>query len=176
MKAQGLNRQELATQIKVKVQNLYKWIQKGAEEVKPQEWEDKEKLEKWFFGKVEHVPQETGKNSTDITDQALLNLAISEKDRSAAEKDRAAAELIREENNRKIINHLTASSRPESSQALDAMLPGLKNILIQLGVVAKAWTEEEGTQGIDKWLYGTVQKIEVKGSRNDLGKKRTNPK
>ena len=107
-----------------------------------------------------------------MTSEALFNLTAAEDKRAAAEQDRAAAELIREQNNKKIIDHLTstAGDQPESSKALAAILPGLQKILVEFGM-GKLWkSERDGQLKVSKLLFGNSAKSGVKHTHDGLDK------
>jgi len=167
---------QLARLLKIPKDRIYKWEQ-GTSEPKH---EDRLLLEKWLSGKMEDVPQgtqETGqisrltkneyeepaqKRAENLSQQALYNMTVSD-------KARAEAELIREQNNKRIIEKLTASDQKGNLEALTAALVVLQRFVIgKLPVTeqekAKKRLDKETALILSRGQDGPQEKIKESGS------------
>jgi transcriptional regulator with XRE-family HTH domain len=117
--------------------------------------------------RVLNEPQpEYGKET--LMAQTIYNLSQSNKEHAAADRIRADAEMLREQNNKRLLDLLTSENAPvESPITFDAIAGGLRELLVDLGM-GKHWkSREEGAAAVRNKLYGQLKKKRVGGIQND---------
>lgn len=79
------------------------------------------------------------------TDKIIEDLAASSRDHAAADLKRAEAEVLREQNHKRIIDHITGSASEENPITLSTILVSLQEILVDLGTGAQ-WDDRDAAQ------------------------------
>lgn len=99
-------------------------------------------------------------------DKIIEDLAASSRDHAAADLKRAEAEILREQNHKRIIDHITANGGEGIPIGVGTISGELRELLIDLGL-GKNWSSrEEGAAAVRNALYGKLPKKKVRGIRS----------
>lgn len=165
---EGLTVEELAHRLKLPVQSLYKW-EKGT---RPNNIEYYGILERWLGSGLESVPGALENNSTGdkLTNQIIFNLSESSREHATADRIRADAEILREQNNKKLIDLLISENAPKENQlAFGSKSGDLLEFLTDLGF-GKRWQSREQVAAIVRnILYAPLREKQVGRTQKSLG-------
>ena len=110
-------------------------------------------------------PEAEHTNKSNLTPQIIFNLSESSREHATADRLRADAEKLREENNRKLIDLLSAANADEENRiAFQSIVAGLPELLVDLGLGMKHWkSKQEGFAAVRNKLFGNLQKKKSSG-------------
>ena len=89
-------------------------------------------------------------------DQLLYNL-------SESIKAHAEATLLREQNYKEMLKRSTESGAEENQKVFESILPGLRELIIDLGTGTHWKSRDEGAKAVRNKLYGGLPKKNVDG-------------
>jgi transcriptional regulator with XRE-family HTH domain len=181
-KSLGLSVIDLAKELNVNKENLYKW-EKGTRPTDPEEYM---KMESWLTGNLENVPRESNAlqmeskvDSGAMTTRALellaesnRILAIAADKQSDANKEQSLANKILAETNRDLVTRSTGLP-PETEATINEMtilLMGLRDYTAQIGASVKKSDAVSELQNIHKMASSAKKDLEKKGKNVGVGK------
>lgn len=105
---------------------------------------------------VEEPQSQYGKDT--LMAQTIYNLSQSSKEHAAADRIRADAEMLREQNNKRLLDLLRTENVPAENQiTFDSIAGGLRELLVDLGL-GKHWkSREEGAAIVRNKLYAPLR-------------------
>ena len=90
------------------------------------------------------------------TDKIIEDLAASSRDHAAADLKRAEAEVLREQNHKRIIDHITGHANAGSPITLETILPELQEILVDLGTGKRWKTKDDALSAVHNKLFSRL--------------------
>lgn len=157
----GLSQQGLSDKTGIPKDRISAWEQgRGSPKVK-----DFDTLRKFFTEQVSHetlpLVNEDAPKYGNFTLQALID----------TNKIMAESNMVLAKANENLVSMLKVSqgADPERRLIFDAMLPGLQELLIDLGMGTQWKTRDEGIANVHKLLFGGLKKIQAKDTHIDSG-------
>jgi hypothetical protein len=154
---------EIARATGIKADRIYKWIERGVDDIKAA---DAEKILKW--ANIDKSPKVPEAAPEQFTGQALVNLTESNK--VLAESNRTLAnshaELVT------LVKGAIVRDLPESVQDDSATLKDLLVVIADIGVSAKKWhSKEEALAALHKISVSYLQRKQGEDIRSGSGTK-----
>jgi transcriptional regulator with XRE-family HTH domain len=107
-----------------------------------------------------------GKGDVD-TNRIIFNLSESSREHAIADRIRADAEMLREQNNKRMLDLVLTESGSEGSPiSSDSRLSGLQTLLIDLGLGKKWKNRDEALRDVHNVLYGSLKPKKAVGNRS----------
>lgn len=103
-------------------------------------------------------------------EKIIEDLAASSRDHAAADLKRAEAEIIREQNHKRIIDHITGNATEEIAEAIESRFSDLLELIARLGTGTRWKNEKDAREELSKLWHGE-KKVSLKdGSPQSSGK------
>jgi transcriptional regulator with XRE-family HTH domain len=167
-----LSQQDVADGTGIPRGRIAKWEQNKG---KPKA-DDVKTLAKYFAKLIgEEVPNESQVNDGNDplyskmdkkSDKIIQDLAASSRDHAAADLKRAEAEVLREQNHKRIIDHITGHANAGSPITLETILPELQEILVDLGTGKRWKSKDDALSAVHNKLFSrlsTEKAADMKG-------------
>ncbi len=108
------------------------------------------------------------KNQT--PEKIIEDLAASSRDHAAADLKRAEAEVLREQNHKRIIDHITGNASEEIPEAIESRFSDLLELIARLGTGTRWKNEKDAREELSRLWHGEKKVSSKVGIRDGSGK------